>query len=362
MEFAHVVCVVLGVCSPFLAVFLLFLAIHHYRNRSYCASQKHGNGGGAGTGSREEVVAEAEKLVTFPGGEDLTSQAILDAPGEVVARSSHGTLYRAWLGGEGSPVSLRFVRPECVGTAREVLQAAQLLGLVRHPNLVPLRALYVGSHGEKLLVQPYFPGGTLFHFLNDGSLESHRWEVIHKLSLGIAKALDHLHNGLQRPLVHGGLNTSNILLGADQQPHLSAFGLHLLLNTSSAQEVLEESAVMGYKAPELIKMKDVSKESDVYSFGVILLEMVTRKEPRGGLLPAMDVHLSNSSTDSAFDCEVPEMLGSGLITQTERQSCKLTEQGLLMFFQLALACCAFSPSSRPGIRQVLRKLETIGCR
>ncbi|RLM49057.1 uncharacterized protein C2845_PMPSC055707 [Panicum miliaceum] len=41
------------------------------------------------------------------------------------------------------------------------------------------------------------------------------------------------------------------------------------------QEMLEAS---GYKAPELTKMRDATKESDIYSLGVILLEMLAQKE------------------------------------------------------------------------------------
>ena len=101
----------------------------------------------------------------FPGGEALTVAAILEAPGEVVAKSAHSTLYRAGLSAGEAVALLRFVRPACAAGAEEAAAAARVLGAARHPNLVPTRALYVGPRGEKLLVHPFYAAGSLRRFL-----------------------------------------------------------------------------------------------------------------------------------------------------------------------------------------------------
>uniref|UniRef100_A0A1D1YY35 Putative kinase-like protein TMKL1 n=1 Tax=Anthurium amnicola TaxID=1678845 RepID=A0A1D1YY35_9ARAE len=380
MGVSHGVRVLLGVVSPFVAVLLLFFAMHRCRHRSVSGDHEEGgtarrrrwrrkglssggNRGGDGEEEEgEEEEAEAEELISFPGGEDLTAHAILDAPGEVVGKSSYGTLYRACVGGgRGSPMLLRFVRPACIGRTGEILPAVQLLGLVRHPNLVPLRALYVGPRGEKLFVHPFFPAGNLSHFLLDGNVESHKWEVIHKIALGIAEGLDHLHNGLLRPVIHGNLKSKNVLFEAGYQSRLSDFGLHLLLHPSSGQEMLDASSAEGYKAPELIKMRDASKESDIYSLGVIMLELVTLgKQPDSGdLVSNRDLRLSNSITNPAFHKKVLEALSPELLRQSREQNC-ITEEGLLTFYRLALSCCSPSPLLRPDVKHVMRKLEELG--
>lgn len=41
------------------------------------------------------------------------------------------------------------------------------------------------------------------------------WEVRYKVAVGIAKALEHLHKGCTRPVIHRDVKTSNILLTAD---------------------------------------------------------------------------------------------------------------------------------------------------
>jgi hypothetical protein len=107
----------------------------------------------------------AGALVKFPGGEALSVAAILEAPGEVVAKSAHSTLYRAVMRAGEAAVLLRFVRPACAVGAEEASAFARRIGAVTHPNLVPLRAVYVGPRGEKLLVHPFYAAGSLQRFL-----------------------------------------------------------------------------------------------------------------------------------------------------------------------------------------------------
>ena len=107
----------------------------------------------------------AGALVKFPGGEALSVAAILEAPGEVVAKSSHSTVYRAAMRSGEAAVLLRFVRPACAVGPEEATAAARRIGAVSHPNLVPLRAVYVGPRGEKLLVHPFYAAGSLHRFL-----------------------------------------------------------------------------------------------------------------------------------------------------------------------------------------------------
>ncbi|KAJ6851651.1 putative kinase-like protein TMKL1 [Iris pallida] len=337
----------LSLLLPILLLLLLFLLFRYFiRIRIHTRRPSNLE---SGPDSAPQPDPHREDLLTFPGGDHLTVQDILDAPGEVVGKSGYGTSYRAGFGKTGSVMLLRFVRPACVAWAEgELREAVRALGAVRHQNLVPMAAMYVGPRGEKLFVHPYYGAGNLMHFLKDGKAESHRWEIIYKLTLGIARGLDHLHNGLQKPVVHGNLKSRNVLIDADYQPRLSDFGLHLLLNPTAAQEMLESNAAQGYKAPELIKMKDASRESDIYCLGVIFFEILTRKEPTNLHLPASlrNLFLENKISEPADD--------------NDRRRSSTIEEGLLKFFQLAMACCSPNPVLRPNIRHVIRKIEEIG--
>ncbi|GKB73183.1 putative kinase-like protein TMKL1 [Tanacetum coccineum] len=103
-------------------------------------------------------------LIKFEGGEDLSSFDVLDAPGEVIGKSSYGTLYRAiWL--DVDLLWCYVVRPPCTGKIQDVMHVVKILGSVRHPNLVPLCGFYVGSRGEKLMVHPFYRRGNLAQFI-----------------------------------------------------------------------------------------------------------------------------------------------------------------------------------------------------
>ena len=165
------------------------------------------------------------------------------------------------------------------------------------------------------------------------------WELILRVSSGIANGLDHLHNGLAKPVIHGNLKSKNILLDSGHSPRLSDSGLHLLLNSCSAQEMLEALAADGYKSPELLKMKDARKESDIFSLGTIFLEIVTRGDPA--------VIASGSSFWSK------EMICPEILSRCGEQ------ERVLAFFRLASSCCSPSPFLRPTIKDVVKRLAEL---
>lgn len=47
------------------------------------------------------------------------------------------------------------------------------------------------------------------------------WEVRHKVAVGIARALEYLHKGCTKPVVHRDVKTSNILLTANFESQVS---------------------------------------------------------------------------------------------------------------------------------------------
>ncbi|EOA13588.1 hypothetical protein CARUB_v10026654mg [Capsella rubella] len=289
-----------------------------------------------------------EELFIFHGGEDLTICDILDAPGEVIGKSSYGTLYKATLQRSGKVRVLRFLRPLCAvrSDSKEFNGVVELLGFVRHDNLVPLLGFYVGDRREKLMIHPLFGSGNLSEFIKCGDVDAHKWSNILSITIGIARGLDHLHTGM---IVHGNLKSKNVLLEQGFKPRVSDFGLHLLLNPAAGQEILEASAAEGYKAPELIKMKEVSKESDVYSFGVIMLELVSGKES-----------INKNPTGTVLDHNsLSNLYRPEILRRCVKDGNGVTEVCVLEYFQLAMSCCSLSPSLRPSFKQVLRKLEEI---
>lgn len=336
----------LGLASTTLLVILMLLIFLHRKRRAKKdienMDQKDGDEG------------QMEDLMSFPGGEDLTICDILDAPGEVIGKSNYGTLYKALMQQSNKLRLLRFLRPVCSARDEEFGEVIRLLGCIRHPNLVPLLGFYAGPRGEKLLVHPFYRHGNLAEFIQDGNGEAHKWANIYSISIGIAKGLEHLHTGLHKAIIHGNLKSRNILLDRNYQAYISDFGLHLLLNATAGQEMLEASAAEGYRAPELMKMKDVSEESDIYSFGIILLELLSGKEPiNQDPTPDEDFYLPNFMRNAVLGHRIADLFHPDILVS------QVSEECILKFFRLAMSCCSPSPSLRPNIKQVLGKLEDI---
>ncbi|KAK6155914.1 hypothetical protein DH2020_010162 [Rehmannia glutinosa] len=355
---------ILIICLASLPVFaILFLAV-------FCFIRRKSKNGSKDTESayecKGERVVNTEDLIKFQGGEDLSVQEILEAPGEVIGKSSYGTLYRACLVNSNSITLLRFLRPTCTLRIKEVFPIVELLGSIRHPNLVPLNAFYAGPRGEKLMVHPFYGHGNLAQFIRgkgstDGNGEAHKWPTICRVSIGIAKGIHHLHTFFEKPIVHGNLKSKNILLDQHHQPYVSDFGLHLLMNPTAGQQMLEMSASQGYKAPELIKMKDASEESDIYALGVILLELLTGKEPIDeNPTPDQDFYLPSAMRSAILDDRIADLYHPDILVGLSNDRRVVIEDGILRYFQLAMACCSPSRLLRPDIKQVLDKLEEIG--
>ncbi|KAJ4746522.1 Leucine-rich repeat protein kinase family protein [Rhynchospora pubera] len=363
--------VILAIATPISLLLCLFLLYLYHYNHPFCKRlTRHVRKRCTDIASSLETGmiygTETEGLITFSGGENLTVTNILEAPGEVVGKSGHSTLYRASVpvgptGTNAVSVLLRFVRPGCAGKAEEIVPIVRMLGTIRHPNLVPLRALYVGPRGEKLFVHPFYAAGTLARFLREGVDETQKWDITCKISIGIARGLDHLHNGLPKLVIHGNLKANNILLDSNFQPRLADFGLHLLLNQTASQEMLESAASNGYKPPELMKMKDVCPKSDIFSFGVVLLEMLSPKEDSvrdGSVLASEELHVPTNFKDLVLERKISDAFGTEILTKNNSGA---NEERMQMLFRLATACCSPSPVLRPDIKGVLRQLEEI-CR
>lgn len=53
------------------------------------------------------------------------------------------------------------------------------------------------------------------------------WRVRYKAALGTAKALDYLHHGTSRPVIHRDVKTSNILFTADFESQVPTSSLQI---------------------------------------------------------------------------------------------------------------------------------------
>ncbi|KAK1266716.1 putative receptor-like protein kinase [Acorus gramineus] len=99
---------------------------------------------------------------------------------------------------------------------------------VRHRNLVKIINC-CSSENFKALVLQYKPNKSLDKWLH--SSEEHSLAILERVSImsDVASALEYLHHGCSRPVVHSDVKPSNILLDEDMVAHLGDFGIAKLL-------------------------------------------------------------------------------------------------------------------------------------
>ncbi|CAN6467338.1 unnamed protein product [Victoria cruziana] len=290
------------------------------------------------------------KLVHFDGPFVFTADDLLCATAEVMGKSTYGTVYKATLE-DGNQVAVKRLREKIAKNQREFETEVNMLGKIRHPNLLALRAYYLGPKGEKLLVFDFMPRGSLAAFLHARGPETPiNWKTRMNMAIGAARGLSYLHN--QENIVHGNLTSGNILLDEQINAKIADFGLSRLMTAAANSNVVATAGALGYRAPELSKLKKASTKTDIYSLGVILLELLTGKAPgesmNGVDLPQWVASIVKEEwTNEVFDLELM------------RDDAATTGDELLNTLKLALHCVDPSPTSRPDINQVLQQLEEI---
>ncbi|KAJ7008921.1 putative kinase-like protein TMKL1 [Populus alba] len=312
--------------------------------------EESGDDGVGGVGG----VGGEGKLILFQGGEHLTLEDVLNATGQVMEKTSYGTVYKAKLA-DGGTIALRLMREGSCKDRSSCLPVIKQLGKIRHDSLLPLRAYYQGKRGEKLLIYDYLPNRTLYDLLHEAKAGKPmlNWARRHKIALAIARGLAYLHTGLETPITHGNVRSKNVLVDEFFVARLTEFGLDKLMIPTVADEIVALAKSDGYKAPELQRMKKCNSRTDVYAFGILLLEILIGKKPgKNGRsndfadLPSMvKVAVLEETTMEVFDLEVLKGVRSPM------------EEGLVQALKLAMGCCAPVASVRPTMDEVVKQLE-----
>ncbi|KAE8816535.1 putative leucine-rich repeat receptor-like protein kinase IMK3 [Hordeum vulgare] len=315
------------------------------------AAAAAGRGEKPGTSEAESGGDVGGKLVHFDGPLAFTADDLLCATAEIMGKSTYGTVYKATLE-DGSLVAVKRLREKITKGHKEFEAEAAALGKIRHPNLLPLRAYYLGPKGEKLLVFDYMPNGSLSAFLHARAPNTPvEWATRMTIAKGTARGLAYLHDDAS--IVHGNLTASNVLLDDGSSPKIADIGLSRLMTAAANSNVLAAAGALGYRAPELSKLKKASAKTDIYSLGVIILELLTGRSP-ADTTNGMDLPQWVSSivkeewTSEVFDVELMRDATTGP-----------DGDELMDTLKLALQCVDPSPSARPEAREVLRQLEQI---
>ncbi|KAJ1431416.1 Serine/threonine-protein kinase, active site [Sesbania bispinosa] len=253
-------------------------------------------------------------------------------------------------GGFGS-IAVKRLKTMTAKAEMEFAIEVEVLGRVRHKNLLGLRGFYAGEN-ERLIVYDYMPNHSLLtHLHGPLSKECHLdWSRRMSIAIGAAEALAYLHHEATPHIIHRDIKASNVLLDPEFEAKVADFGFAKLVPEGVTHLTTKVKGTRGYLAPEYAMWGKVSESCDVYSFGILLLEIISAKRPiekfpGGGkrdivqwVTPYVNKGLFNNIAD-------PKLQGKFDLEQLK---------GVLM---IAMRCTDSSGEKRPSMTEVVDWLK-----
>ncbi|KAJ4836836.1 hypothetical protein Tsubulata_018464 [Turnera subulata] len=254
-----------------------------------------------------------------------------------IGEGGYGPVYKAVL--DNTAVAIKVLRPDIAEGQRQFRQELEVLGKMRHPQMVVL----LGSCPEYgCLVYEYMENGSLEDRLyRKDNTPSIPWRTRFEIAYEIATGLLFLHQTKPEPLVHRDLKPANILLDGNYVSKIADVGLARLVPASVADSVTQYhmTAAAGtfcYIDPEYQQSGMLGVKSDLYSFGVVLLQILTGRPPMG-----LSHHVEMAIEKGKF---------ADMLDPTQKD---WPVQAALEVAQLALRCCELRKKDRPDLATVV---------
>lgn len=237
-----------------------------------------------------------------------------------LGRGGMGVVYEARDVALGRTVALKtllsFAEASSVDLER-FQREARLAASLRHPGIVSVHE--VGMHEKApFFTMDFVDGLTLNEYLEKIKPPlPDRVQILFK----VAEALAFAH---AKNIVHRDIKPGNILVDAEECPHLTDFGLAKEIEKSD--RLTATGVAIGtpaYMSPEqaLGRSREIGKPSDVYSLGAVMYEALTGQPPFSGSSMGEIV-----TAILQFDPLPPRMLVKGLSRDLETICLKCLEK------------------------------------
>ncbi|KAK6945384.1 Legume lectin domain [Dillenia turbinata] len=271
-----------------------------------------------------------------------------------LGKGGFGTVYKGIL--NNREVAVKRVSENSRNNIQDFIAEVVTIGNLHHKNLVKLIGWCYESN-ELLLVYEFMPNGSLekvIFYEENASTEQYvlSWDTRHRIICGVAQALDYLHFGCEKRVLHRDIKASNIMLDSGYNARLGDFGLARMIQPSEQTHhtTKELAGTPGYMAPEYFHTGHATAETDVYGFGVLVLEVACGRKP--GYQSEVN-KFNNGIVDWVWELYKLGRTTDAVDSQLDGEFYEEQAEAALL---LGLACCHPNPYQRPTMRYALQVL------
>lgn len=282
-------------------------------------------------------------------------------PKNRLGRGGFGTVYRGNL--KNRDVAVKRISEDSRQGKQEFITEVATIGGLHHKNLVKLIG-WCYQKKDFLLVYEYMPNGSLDKLIFPGGdgggsgefSSGPSWEIRVNIIYGVAEALDYLHNGCEKTVLHRDVKSSNIMLDSKFEAKLGDFGLaRTIRRTEQTHHSTREIAgTRGYMAPEIFLTSRATAETDVYAFGVLVLEVMCGRKA---------ANPSEMGGGSEYDGDITQWVwefqerGEIAAAGDRKIGGEYGEEEMERVLVLGLSCCHPNPHRRPTMKSALQVLK-----
>ncbi|KAL5231550.1 hypothetical protein ABZP36_030326 [Zizania latifolia] len=308
------------------------------------------DGGGCG-----DVVARLGNVRQF-GLRELQAATDGFSAKNILGKGGFGDVYRGKLS-DGTVVAVKRLKDPSASGEAQFRTEVEMISLAVHRHLLRLVGFCAAPSGERLLVYPFMPNGSVASRLRGKPPLD--WQTRKRIAVGTARGLLYLHEQCDPKIIHRDVKAANVLLDECHEAVVGDFGLAKLLDHGDSHVTTAVRGTVGHIAPEYLSTGQSSEKTDVFGFGILLLELVTGQR-------ALEV---GKGSGGVIQHQKGVMLDWVRKVHQEKMLDLLVDQDLGPYYdrievaemvQVALLCTQFQPSHRPRMSEVVRMLEGDG--
>ncbi|KAL9819904.1 putative protein kinase RLK-Pelle-RLCK-VI family [Arabidopsis thaliana] len=263
----------------------------------------------------------------------------------VIGKGGCNEVYRGILE-DGKGIAVKILKSSSKEAMTNFVHEINIISSLSHQNISPLLGVCVQDN-ELISVYNLSNTGSLEETLHGKQKGKYvlSWEERFKIAIGLAEALDYLHNRCSKPVIHRDVKTSNVLLSLELQPQI------LVCRCGDRQHLLDiRYKVMWWEHLDILHRSTSCMEKSVIKLMFTPLEWFCLNSFLEEILFHLRI-LEDKRAKPLIDTGNLKVLLDPDVTDIFDES---------QFQRMVLAashCLTRSATHRPNIRQILRLLR-----